>query len=233
MIKSYFSLFLYIAVIGLFSACTPTTGKFLVSNVGHPIDATTNRVTSWKALNEQRVIMQQYDYSCGAASLATLMKYYFNDDTSEKKLLEYIQTVFTKEEYTRIEKDGLSFLELEKISRSRGYQTASVRLKLSALKQLSGPVIVFLKTKNYRHFVVLRGIKEDRVFLADPSLGNLRIPIETFKKEWNGETFVLGKEGFGTPNKHRLAILHKSEFRHEMNLLRQPLLDYPKIKLRQ
>lgn len=231
-INYYFSTVIFIAVIGTFSGCTTTTGKLLVSNVGHPIDGTNKKVASWKTLNEQNVIMQQYDYSCGAASLATLMKYYFNDDISEKKLLEYIKTVFTKEEYARIEKDGLSFLELEKISRSRGYQSASVRLKLAALKQLSGPVIVFLKTKDYRHFVVLRGIREDRVFLADPSRGNLRIPIETFKKEWKGETFVLGKDGFGTPNKHMLAILHGSEFRHEVKLLRQPLLDYPKIKLR-
>lgn len=232
MIKSYVSTLIFTALLGALSACT-TNSFLLVSNAGHPIDSTTNKVTSWKALNQQRVIMQQYDYSCGAASLATLMKYYFNDDINEKTLLEYIKTVFSQQEYARIEKDGLSFLELEKISRSRGYQSASVRLKLSALKQLSGPVIVFLKTKDYRHFVVLRGIREDRVFLADPSRGNLRVPIETFQKEWKGETFVLGKKGFGTPNKHKLAILHEAEFRHEIKLLRQPLFDYPKIKLRQ
>lgn len=171
--------------------------------------------------------MQKYDYSCGAASLATLMKYYFNEDISEQKLLNYIKTVFNPQEYKRIEKDGLSFLELEKISRSRGYQSANVRLKLSALKQLSGPVIVFLKTKDYRHFAVLRGVREDRVFLADPSRGNIRLSIKEFTKEWKGETFVLGKAGFGTPFQHNLAILHQAGFRNELDVLRPVLLDHP------
>ena len=185
-------------------------------------------VKSWVAIKNDNLTRQKYDYSCGAASLATLMKYYFNDDISEQKLLDYIKTVFDKEEYKRIEQDGLSFLELEKISRSKGYQSANVRLKFSALKQLSGPVIVFLKTKDYRHFAVLRGVKEDRVFLADPSRGNIRLSVKEFSKEWKGETFVLGKQGFGTPLVHNLAILHQAGFRNELDLLRAPLLDRPK-----
>jgi predicted double-glycine peptidase len=203
----------------------------VVSNTGHAIDTSTRDVTSWEALRKQNVIMQQHDYSCGAASLATLMKYYFDDDISEKVLLNYIKQLFSKQEYARIEKDGLSFLELEKISRAKGYQSASVRLKLAALRQLSGPVIVYIETKHYRHFAVLRGIKEDRVFLADPSRGNIRLPIEEFVDAWKGETFVLGKKGFGTPNKHPLAVLHNTGFRNELELLRQPLLQRPKISL--
>lgn len=200
----------------------------LLSNAGYLIDRQPTTVISWKKLKEQNIIMQHFDYSCGAASLATLMKYYFNDDISEENLLDHIKNSFSKKEYTRIEKDGLSFLELEKISRSLGYQSASVRLELPALLQLSGPVIVFLKTKQYKHFAVLRGVKEDRVFLADPSRGNILLPIQDFTLEWKGEAFVLGKEGFGIPNKHNLAILHKPKFRNELELLRQPLLDQPK-----
>jgi len=77
----------------------------------------------------------------------------------------------------------------------------------------------------------LRGVREDRVFLADPSRGNIQLPIKEFMREWKGETFVLGKEGFGTPNKHTLAILYGAGFRNELELLRQPLLDQPKISL--
>jgi len=201
----------------------------LFSNAGHPIDNSTSKVVSWKQLNEQNIIMQRFDYSCGAASLATLMKYYFNEDVTEQKLLDHITNIFSEQEHARIEKEGLSFLELEKISRSLGYQSVSVRLKISALLELSGPVIVYLNTKYYRHFAVLRGVKEDRVFLADPSRGNIRLSIKEFVSEWKGETFVLGKEGFGIPSKHNLAILHSSGFRNALELLRQPLLGQPKI----
>lgn len=220
--------FLFLSLTGgalMLSACShPNT---LLSNSGYALDIKNSQVTSWKTLNEQHIIMQKYDYSCGAASLATLMKYYFNDDINEQKLLDYIKTIFSPEEYKRIEKNGLSFLELEKISRSRDYQSASVRLKLSALKQLSGPVIVFLKTKDYRHFAVLRGVREDRVFIADPSRGNISLPVSEFIKEWKGETFVLGKAGFGTPLQHNLAILHKTGFRNTLDVLHPVLLDRP------
>lgn len=219
------SFFKFLGLSLFLSACA--IQKPLLSNAGYRLQSSNAQVTSWKTLNQQHIIMQKYDYSCGAASLATLMKYYFNEEMSEQTLLNYIKTVFSPQEYKRIEKDGLSFLELEKISRSRGYQSANVRLKLSALKQLSGPVIVFLKTKDYRHFAVLRGVREDRVFLADPSRGNIRLPVREFSKEWKGETFVLGKAGFGTPFQHNLAILHQEGVRNEWDVLRPVLLDFP------
>ncbi len=222
----------YCSLIAFLLLCSGCSNQVpLISNEGHSIIFNKTHVTSLKALKEQNLIMQRYDYSCGAASLATLMKYYFNDDVSEIQLLDHIKKTFNKQEFERVEKDGLSFLELEKISRSLGYQSASVRLKISALLQLSGPVIVYLQTKQNRHFVVLRGIKGDTVFLADPSRGNIRILIDDFKQEWKGETFVLGKEGFGTPDKHMLAILLSTRFKNELDLLRQPLLKQPKVIL--
>lgn len=105
-----------------------------------------------------------------------------------------------------------------------GYQSASVRLQPSALKELAGPVIVYVTTKNYRHFAVFRGVREDRIFLADPSRGNLIMPIDEFLKEWKGETFILGKKGFGTPTQYPLAVLLSSRFRNEIELLRNPIL---------
>ncbi len=227
--KRAFFVSVLFAAITLFSGCASHLP--LLSNAGHPIDRSANGVASWKQLNEQNVIMQRFDYSCGAASLATLMKYYFNDDVSEQELLDYIKETFSNKEYARIEEDGLSFLELEKVSRSLGYQSASVRLKLPALLELSGPVIVFVNTKQYKHFAVLRGIKEDQVFLADPSRGNIQLSVQEFIKEWQGETFILGKKGFGAPNKHALAVLHGLGFRNEGDSLRQSLLDQPKIQL--
>nr|WP_308874666.1 cysteine peptidase family C39 domain-containing protein [Thiothrix subterranea] len=117
------------------SACTVEP---IVSNMGYAVNASGDHFKSWKELNDQSVVMQQYDYSCGAAALATIMKYYFQDDVTEKSLLDYIKATLTAEEYAVVEEHGLSFLELEKISHSLGYQSASVRLQLSALKELAG-----------------------------------------------------------------------------------------------
>jgi hypothetical protein len=200
------------------------TTEPVISNVGYTIDASGNHFKSWKELNDQSVIMQQYDYSCGAAALATIMKYYFQDNVTEKSLLDYIKKTLTAKEYAVVEEQGLSFLELEKISHSLGYQSASVRLKLSALKELTGPVVVYVSTKDYQHFAVFRGVREDRVFLADPSRGNMILTVDEFLEEWKGETFILGKKGFGTPTQHPLALMLPPKFRNEIELIRTSAL---------
>ena len=40
-----------------------------------------------------------------------------------------------------------------------------------------------------------QGVDRGRVFLADPSRGNLRMSISRFLREWHGIIFVLGKSG--------------------------------------
>lgn len=218
-----------ISVLSLCMGCAAHSP--LSSNAAYPIDGSVHRVASLKELHEQHVVMQRYDYSCGAASLATLMKYYFEDDVTEKDILDYVKKMLSKEEYQKVARDGLSFLELERIVRSLGYRSASVKLETSALRQLSGPVIVFLKTKNYRHFAVLRGTRGSTVFLADPSRGNVRLSMEEFMQTWRGETFVMGKDGFGTPGRHALAIAGVPRVRSDQHLLRQFLLERPRIRV--
>jgi len=175
---------------------------------------------SFKGKAEKNIFMQKYDYSCGAASLATLMHYYFGDSVSERSLLEYIKRFYTPDEYKRIEDEGLSFLELEQISQSLGYQTASVRLKMESLKKLRGPVVVFVARDDYRHFAILKGIFEDRVFIADPSRGNIRMSFEEFAEEWDGRTFILGKKGHDTAAENPMSIDEMPPLRKEIIMLR-------------
>lgn len=199
---------------------TGCTFQPLMSNSGYPINQS-NKIKSWKDLNEQHIVMQEYDYSCGIASLATLLRYYFKQDITEKTLLDEIEEMFSVSEIQVIKNKGISFLELEKIARRKGYQTASVRLHLTSLKKLSGPVLVYIEPNNYKHFAVLRGIIGDRVFLADPSRGNIRMSVHEFSKEWRGETLILGKLGFGLPKYHTLSVHHTNSFRSELSVLRE------------
>lgn len=222
----YFCLWMLVLITG----CTPFP---LLTNEGHLIIKKDNQVKTWKELQEKNIVMQKYDYSCGAASLATLMRYYFQEDVTEQSLLDEIERIFSAEEISIIEDKGLSFLELEKISQAKGYQTASVRLNFSALRELSGPVLVYVQPNGYKHFAILRGVVEDRVFLADPSRGNIRMSVYEFGKEWKGETLVLGKEGFGLPQHHPLSIHYKPGFRKELWTLRKLWNDYPKIRVHQ
>jgi len=54
--------------------------------------------------------------------------------------------------------------------------------------------------------------------------------MHEFLNEWSGNTFVLGKEGFGLPQDHKLAIKHQPGFRHELSLLREPWRVQPQFR---
>ena len=163
-------------------------------------------IGSWRELRDRNVVRQQLDYSCGAAALATLIRYYFGEDISEDRILAGILGSMTAEEVVDRETNGLSLLDLRLQAERMGYQTAGVRLSLAALPKLAGPVIVHLEGDDYKHFAVLKGVREDRIFLADPSLGNVRRSVDRFAKEWSGIALILGKQGFGLPQDHPLAL---------------------------
>jgi predicted double-glycine peptidase len=145
-------------------------------------------VLSMKDLRDANVIKQQFDYSCGAAALATLFRYGFGENVSERDVMVQLLGSLSAEELQATLQQGFSLLDLQRVARARGYQAEGFRLQPQALPQLSGPVIVFIQPRGYRHFAVLRGIVGDRVYLADPSLGNVRMPMYRFLESWLDES---------------------------------------------
>ncbi|MCF6202913.1 MAG: C39 family peptidase [Methylococcaceae bacterium] len=166
-------------------------------------------------LRHLHVIKQELDYSCGAAALATLMRNYFGDDTSEKEILALLD-IWIKDlpekEKKRKKQDGFSLLDLKAVANLKGYQAAGFRLTLDQLRKLNTPVIVFVKPLGYHHFAVLRGVTEDRVFLADPTRGNLRLNTARFLEEYGGIVFVLGKDGEELIKAYKLALSRPDDY---------------------
>ncbi len=94
--------------------------------------------------------------------------------------------------------------ELAGISGRNGLENA-FRLAPEYLPKLGGPVIVFIEPRGYKHFAVFRGVKGDRIYLADPSRGNVRMPAYRFLDNWLGEKgkgiiFVIEPKD-GMPNR--------------------------------
>lgn len=149
-----------------------------------------------KELRDRHVVKQALDYSCGAAALATLLKYYYGDSTSEGDILVLLQAGLTQEELLVKAQRGFSLLDLKRTAQVKGYQAAGFRLRPEHLTQLVAPVMVFVEPLGYKHFAVLRGVRDGRVYLADPARGNLRMRLDQFVQEWEqGIVFVLGKAG--------------------------------------
>lgn len=139
---------------------------------------------SIKERRDQNVVKQGFDYSCGAGALATLLTYGLGDRISEAEVLQAILTELSKDEEALRKKKGLSLLDMQKLVQQRGHKAQGFRLAPESLSRLRNPVIVFIKPRGYEHFAVFKGIRNDRVFLADPSLGNIRMPMYKFLDMW-------------------------------------------------
>jgi predicted double-glycine peptidase len=139
---------------------------------------------SMKNLRDQHIVKQRFDFSCGAAALATLMRYGFREDVTEAQLLVALFDLPTDAEKAERERSGFSLLDLQRVARARGYDADGFRIDADQLRMLGGPVIVFIEPRGYRHFAVLRGIRGDRVYLADPARGNMRLPLYAFLDSW-------------------------------------------------
>jgi len=136
------------------------------------------------------LIRQQYDYSCGAAALATLLRFGLGDSVTEQQIVADLFAGLAQGDAEAREKEGFSLFDLQQVAK-RGYKAEGFRLKPQSIAQLNGPVIVFLEKLGYKHFAVLKGVRGDRVYLADPSRGNIRMPAYRFLQAWMREGTVI------------------------------------------
>ncbi|MDB5764647.1 MAG: peptidase [Herminiimonas sp.] len=149
--------------------------------------------------------MQQWDLSCGAAALATLLQYQHGDQVSEK---EIAVALMHREEYVRNPelvqvREGFSLLDLKRNVDARGYQGNGYgKLQLKDLVE-KAPIIVPIKSNGYNHFVVFRGQRGDRVVLADSAWGNRVMSVDRFMESWIDYP-SLGHIGFAVNRQDRL-----------------------------
>ena len=151
----------------------------------------TKKVVSLREARYDNVIPQKYDLSCGAAALATILNYFFEDRVDEVDIIKHILEHGNTEE---IQKKGFSLLDLKTYAVERGYLADGYRVDFKKLKQLKIPVIILFSSGSYSHFVVLKGIAHDNAYIADPAYGNRSMPLQTFEENWNGVIFVVASK---------------------------------------
>jgi uncharacterized protein len=157
----------------------------------------TKPVKSFKERRMTRIIPQTADYSCGAASMATLLHYHFGHDIAEK---EAILGMFEHGDKEGIRQRGFSMLDMKRFAQSRGMQVEGFQVTdINTLKKLTVPVITLIDAARYKHFVVIRKVDDQFAYLADPSWGNRRIPLEDFGNAWNKVILVAVGPRLGTP----------------------------------
>lgn len=131
-------------------------------------------VKSWKTLRDRQIVKQDQDYSCGAASLATLLNGFYGQKLTEEQLLKAMDKGDAR----------ASFDDMARALPKFGFRAQGFAASWEQLARLKMPVVVYIKVRKDDHFSVLRGISGNTVWLADPSLGNRTYSRAQFLDMW-------------------------------------------------
>lgn len=145
----------------------------------------------------RNVVLQEWDLSCGAAALATILRYQHGERVSERAVaLGLIDRAeyYDNPDLVRI-RHGFSFLDMRRYLERLGYDGIGLgRMRFRDL-QARAPLIVPVDLGGFPHFVVFRGATATRVLLADPAFGNVTITRGAFADAWI-DYRDIGKVGF-------------------------------------
>jgi len=146
-------------------------------------------VYSMKEVRFQKTIHQQYDFSCGSAALATLLTHHYNSPVTEQ---EIFREMYARGDQEKIKKEGFSLLDIKNYLAARGFLSDGYVAEVDKLLIAKVPAIALVKERGYHHFVVIKGLRDGRILIGDPSAGTRAMPQKQFKEMWvNNILFVI------------------------------------------
>jgi uncharacterized protein len=148
--------------------------------------------------SSDKIVMQRWELSCGAAALATILTWQQGDPVTEQ---EVVAGLLKSTSLARVnERRGFSLLDLKQYAEDRGYLAFGYgEVTMDDLAGL-GPAIVPVRVPSGKHFVVFRGVHDDWVLIGDPARGTRLMRADTFEGIWlDHEAFVLRRADGSRP----------------------------------
>ena len=154
------------------------------------------------------MVRQQYDFSCGSAALSTLLTYHYRFPVNEQTVFE---EMFAQGDQEKIKKEGFSLLDMKRYLEAHGYEADGFEAPLDKLASARIPAIVLINENGYNHFVVVKGIRDQRVLIGDPSGGTRALTRSAFEALWaNQILFVISNRqdvaGFNQASDWSVAV---------------------------
>ncbi|WP_428852725.1 C39 family peptidase [Imbroritus primus] len=146
------------------------------------------RVTSMKEARFKGTVRQQFDFSCGSAAIATLLTYQYGQPISEQTAFTAMYAAGDQE---KIRREGFSLLDIKRFLETRGFAADGFELTLDKLAEARLPAIVLIKEKGYHHFVVIKGMRGERVLIGDPAFGTRAVSRTAFEAMWDNEVLFV------------------------------------------
>jgi predicted double-glycine peptidase len=154
------------------------------------------RVTSLKEARYLSTVRQQYDFSCGSAALATLLTHHYGYPVSEQQAFS---EMFAGGDQQRIRREGFSLLDMKRFLAAHGFMADGFQQPLDNLVKAGFPAIVLLVEHGYRHFVVVKGVRDGRVLFGDPSGGTRALSRAAFEAVWLNQLLFVIHDRSGKP----------------------------------
>ncbi|MDE2402519.1 MAG: C39 family peptidase [Burkholderiales bacterium] len=138
-------------------------------------------ITSIRQARLAGTLLQEYDFSCGSAAVATLLTHHYGHPVSENAVFEYMYRYGDQE---KIRREGFSLLDMKRYLQAQGFEADGFDKPLDKLSEARVPAIVLINENGYMHFVVLKGLRGDRVLIGDPAKGTRAMPRSAFEASW-------------------------------------------------
>jgi predicted double-glycine peptidase len=164
--------------------------------------------TSLREARYSTMVRQQFDFSCGSAALSTLLTYHYRFPVNEQTVFE---GMFAHGDQEKIRREGFSLLDMKRYLEAHGFEANGFEAPLDKLAAAGIPAIVLINERGYNHFVVIKGIRDRRILIGDPSGGTRAVARETFEAMWvNQILFVISnrqeRAGFNQAQDWRIAV---------------------------
>lgn len=147
----------------------------------------------------ETTVRQLLDFTCGAASLATILRHYWGEDIGEKQVLDRIRARYDAGQWRAKQSDGMSFDDIAHAAQGLGYEARGAEIAADELTRLAAPVIVHLDKGKFQHFSVLKRAAGGVYYLSDPILGAIGMPAWEFRRQYTGKALAVARKAADLP----------------------------------
>ncbi|WP_278362852.1 C39 family peptidase [Acinetobacter schindleri] len=170
------------------------------------------------------IVRQAYDYSCGSAALTTLLNGYVGTQLNEQQIMNGLLEYGERDKI--IERRSFSLLDMKRFVNALGLDSGGYRGEFEDLVKQGQPAIVPISYAGFKHFVIYKGYKDGRVYIADPALGNISFDQERFKQIWENNTLFL--INIAPEQRQNFLALKEADLRHvdDATINRYALVDF-------
>lgn len=178
-------------------SCTSRFGQLLAADISP-------KKQCWMDMKYDKVVRQQYTFSCGLASLASVMTS-LGDIVTENELVDIMKASFSEAEIQQILQQGLNPREIEQLIATinithkhnnktylwKQYKNLTMDDLQVLHNKIGDSVIVFLTVRGANHYAIYVGEQGTKIHLRDSIRGNVYMPKWQLLEEWHGGVLAL------------------------------------------